>query len=147
MYKVVVAEGKQLFSVIRDTAFQPKYVVQYIPGQWTVPAVVGTRLFCFKWLANAIAFVASIPNEDAPVLDIWHCRAQEIKATGWVSGGDFEAFWDANASLNAHCYRIAPKGTYMAGSVKLTRPVSPYRQKLSLFFSKIIRVYPRVVKP
>lgn len=119
MYKVVRNEKGVLCSVFPHGEFG----VKYIPNEWTLPLLDGSKLYIFKDEKDARSFYPHLN------IEIWECEAEEIipfKASIYY---DCRPFWlDYNENkLSSFDVRVMTKhfpSSCMTNKVKLTNRIA-----------------------
>ncbi len=89
VHKIVRVHNKRLYSTCFNSLGQ--YRVEYIPGQWTEPILVGSLLFCYPRDQDP-------PREDGPgwIDELWLAEAEgvePIRARAFLKPDLIERFW------------------------------------------------------
>lgn len=84
--KIVWAEIKYgQMPMFLSMAYDSRYCVQYVPGEWTEPSIPNSKLFIFANLVGAFEFLASLKNDYRSPRGIpffgkmlWWCEAKSV---------------------------------------------------------------------
>lgn len=130
-YKVVSKVEDKLVSACACSLFPVSYKLglEYKVGEWTFPAEGTKGIFIFDNLDNALDFMSN--NGEYP--SVYECEAEGVELCDSICFGilsEILNFWNDNiyqfgnsAKRGKYCASYAPKGSYIAKSVKLIKEV------------------------
>ena len=120
MYKIVTKRNGKLYSP--TLAWDSRWMVEYKPGEWTVPVLPNSGLFFFKSYLQAVE-VVEMWKEDYGPLEVWECEVSEVMGLGGMlllnSDTFMQHFWDTFKEPPENVWR-----NLAAKQLKLTKEVT-----------------------